>query len=81
MGDGVFWGYWQLAIGDLLWVIGYWRWAMGDGLLAIGDGLLAMGYWRWDFNERIILPIVFISISSISRISLDIYPKSSEISN
>lgn len=26
-----FWGYWQLAIGDLLWVIGYWRWAMGDG--------------------------------------------------
>lgn len=56
------------------------------GLLAIGywlflGRLLAMGYWRWDFKERIILPIELISTSNISRISLDMYPRSNEISN
>jgi hypothetical protein len=49
-----------LAMGDWLWVIGYWvldalraigRFAMGYGLLAIGDWRWVIGYGRWAMGD------------------------------
>ena len=45
-------GYWRLAMGDGLLDIGYWRWEMGYWLLAMGYWILEIGDGRLEHGQH-----------------------------